>query len=84
MQGDEKARRTVFYEVTASRPSENAQTVEDDITPQTEIADIKAIPHEFSAIDKKVPKLTCEYGDTAYSTFFTAVATPKAATGTSS
>lgn len=79
VQGDEKARRTAFYEVTASRPSENAQTVEDDITPQTETADITAVPHTFGTIDKKVPKLTCHQGETDYENFFEAVVEPKAA-----
>lgn len=79
IEGDVKARRTVLYEVTGSRPSEGGETSEDTIEPNTETMDITAVPHRFETIGKNVPKLTAHEDEASYAGFFTAVVEPKAA-----
>lgn len=85
VEGDESARRTVYYDVTASRPNDDNATAEDTITPGTETIDITITNHEFSigqgssAVTVKVPRTVCHTGDAEYTTFFDAVVLPASA-----
>jgi phi13 family phage major tail protein len=54
--GDAQNRRTVYYDCTASRPSQNAQTIEESKEPQTDTLAITMSPRNT---DKKV-KYTLE------------------------
>lgn len=69
--GDSENRRTVFYNVTASRPSTEANTTEDSIEVQTESVNITCGGHPTTG-DVKASLLST---DTGYSTFFASVYT---------
>ena len=71
VEGDVENRRTVFYNVTASRPSAEASTTEESIEVQTESVDITCGGHPTSG-DVKASLLST---DTGYDTFFTTVYT---------
>lgn len=78
VEGDEKARRAVLYDVEASRSGENANTTQASISPDTKTLNITAVPHVFSDIEKTVPMLYCSEGDSSYANFFSAVVRPTA------
>ncbi len=85
VEGDESARRTVYYDVTASRSNDENSTTEDTITPGTETIDVTIKNHEFtigtgsSAVKIKVPRTVCHAEDSEYATFFSAVVPPASA-----
>lgn len=78
VEGDEKARRIVWYEGEGARPSTSAATTESSITPQTDSIDVTFVPHKFDEIGKNVVKSYCYVGDTEYDDFFKSVVAPKA------
>lgn len=69
--GDVKKSRYVYYNVSVSRPSFEAATVEESIEPQTQTLDMTASQNANGFTRSKV-----EAGETAYDTFFTSVYTP--------
>lgn len=69
--GDESARRHVFYNCTASRPSMAGQTMEESIKPQTETVTISAAPNANG-----YTKASCPSTSAKYDTWFSAVAEP--------
>ena len=71
VEGDVENRRTVFYNVTASRPSAEASTTEESIEVQTESVDITCGGHPTTG-DVKASLLST---DTGYDTFFDSVYT---------
>lgn len=85
VKGDAKARRNAFYNVTAARPSENANTTTDSTNPDTETLNITMIPAQFTsgtganAVTRNVTKASMELGEgnvQAYNSFFAAVYVP--------
>lgn len=72
VQGDSKGRRTCFYNCTASRPNQDAQTTEASKTPNTQTLSIKMMPR---ATDKKVKAVMTlsDTNATAYNSFFESV-----------
>jgi phi13 family phage major tail protein len=76
--GDDKATRHVLYNVNAARPNLESKTKEKNIDPKTESLDITA----SAAEDTKDVKASLKYGDTGYSTFYTAVYLKDAVTNT--
>lgn len=77
--GDEKKTRHVFYNCVASRPDIESSTQEDTIEPNTSTVDITAKSvYVGGAVAENVVKARCLEGDTAYSSFFTAVQLPTA------
>ena len=66
--GDTENRRTVFYKVTASRPSTEAGTTEDSIEVKTETINITCAGNSAGDI-----KATLDQGATGYDTFFSSV-----------
>ena len=73
----------VFYEVTLSRPSQEANTTSDSTDPDTVELDFTAVPHEMTigSSTKKVTKYSMELSDTnkeVYNGWFTEVKTPQA------
>lgn len=68
-QGDEKARRYVFYRCMLTRPSIAGATTEASATPQTDTVNLTISPRPD---DGKI-KAYCDKGSTAYASFFTAV-----------
>lgn len=68
-QGDIKARRHIFFQVTLGRPSFEANTKEDKTDPDTKSLDITLTPIKVG--DDEVTKGAASKGDTAYDTFFT-------------
>lgn len=80
-EGDDKATRHVMYNCKATRPSVGSQTTPDGaIEPQTETITIKCSARPTD----NIVKAKCKDGDSAYSTFFSAVALPSnASTSTS-
>lgn len=75
-EGDKNAVRHVLYNCVASRPDVASTTKNESIEPQTQTISITASTIYVSAVDADIPKGRCVEGDTAYSTFFTAVAQP--------
>lgn len=70
--GDVHARRTILYNVTLGNISFSHSTTEDTKEPQTE-----TLPFTVLGDDKtKLVKATFNYGDTQYSTLFTAPTAP--------
>lgn len=78
-EGDKKARRHVFYNCTAARPSTTGATKEANVTPQTESSAITATSIYIEALDKNVVKSTTEAGGAKYDDWFTSVVLPAAA-----
>jgi len=78
-EGDKKARRHVFYNCTAARPSTTGATKEAKVTPQTESSAITATSIYIEALDKNVVKGTTEAGGAKYEDWFTSVVLPAAA-----
>ena len=78
-----KPQRFVFYSVTLSRPSTEANTMSDSVEPDTLTLDFTAIAQEFSYGTEKRPSVkghitkTTETA-TAYGKFFDAVMPPEA------
>lgn len=73
----------VFYEVTLSRPSQEANTTSDSTDPDTVELNFTAVPHEMpiGTDTKKVTKYSMELSDTnkeVYNGWFTEVKTPSA------
>lgn len=69
VQGDKRGRRTWFYNCTASRSNQEANTKESSVTPATETLTLKAMPR---LSDKEV-KVQLEQNETnteAYNSFF--------------
>lgn len=73
-EGDQSAKRHVFYNCVAARPATAGQTKEESIEPQTESIDITA--SSVYALSKDIIKGSANEGDAAYSTWFTTVALP--------
>lgn len=86
VKGDQKNRRNVFYNVSAARPSSNAQTQEASIDPQTETLSITMIPKQMTVSTgasttetRNITKASMEPSNTntaAYNAFFTTVYLP--------
>ena len=79
MEGDEKARRVVWYETVAGAPGSEDATSEEDPSVATESSEISVIPHTFETLGKNILKMVCHEGDDDYENFFTAVVVPSAA-----
>lgn len=86
VKGDAKNRRNVFYNVSAARPSSNAQTQEASIDPQTETLNVTMIPKSFTseqtglAGSKNITKASMEpsaLNTAAWEAFFTNVYIPQ-------
>ncbi|MBC2722032.1 major tail protein [Desulfosporosinus sp.] len=78
--GDQKNRRFVYFDCTASRPSKEHKTNGDSIEPATDVLSLVIKPMEIGG--KNVVKGTMELSvtnATAYNAFFTAVTIPAAA-----
>lgn len=69
---DDKARRVVYYNCTAQRPSSEANTKEDTITPQTDTLNITMSARATDQAVKAVLPLTADNVE-AYNSFFTQV-----------
>lgn len=76
--GDLKKTRHVFYNCVATRPAVASATQEDTTEPQTETTTITASPIYVTALSKNVVRASCVEGDTAYSSWYTAVTLPTA------
>lgn len=72
VQGDKKGRRICFYNCTASRPNQDANTQENSKTPSTQSLSIKMMPRLSDKNVKVVLPLTDENTET-YNSFFTTV-----------
>lgn len=70
--GDKKNRRVVYYNVTATRPSAEANTTEDTKEPQTDTISVTMAPRTTDKMVKCVMEQT-EDNTTAYDGFFNAV-----------
>ena len=69
---DQKARRVVYYYCTAQRPSSEANTTEDTITPQTDTLNITMSARKTDNAVKAVLPLTDD-NTAAYNAFFDSV-----------
>ena len=74
VKGDAQKRRNLFYNVTATRPSNEYSTTEDSIEPQTEKLEITMIPATIG--DLSITRASCDADSDAYSTWFSAVYEP--------
>lgn len=72
VQGDEKGRRTWFYNCTVARPNQDASTKENTKTPATETLSLKAMPRLSDNAVKACLELN-EDNATAYNGFFSEV-----------
>lgn len=70
--GDKKNRRVVYYNVTAQRPSAEANTTEDTKEPQTDTISLTMAPRTSDKRVKAVMELTDD-NQTAYNGFFSQV-----------
>ena len=70
--GDKKNRRVVYYNVTAQRPSAEANTTEDTKEPQTDTISLTMAPRTTDKKVKCVMELTDDNA-TAYNGFFSNV-----------
>lgn len=85
--GDQAKRRPVYYDCTATRPADAAQTVEDSATPQTDTVTVTAVPVKFEGADGEeiscaravFQKDTCP--EAAWGTFWTTIVEPTFTTG---
>lgn len=78
--GDKEGRRFVDYCCTATRPSAEASTTEDSITPQTDTLSLSTSPFNYLASANGTPQKLSRYyerpGDSNYDNWFSAVAIP--------
>lgn len=79
-EGDDKATRHVFYNVTCNRPSVTGQTTEETIEPQTETVTFTATAIHNATINKDIVKASVGETSSAYTTWTNAVYTPSALT----
>lgn len=70
--GDKTNRRFWYYNVTATRPSNNSQTIEASKTPQTETVDITVAPRSTDKLVRVAMEKTDD-NTTAYNGFFSQV-----------
>ena len=75
VEGDEKARRAVLYNITAERTSTEAKTKEDKVEVSTEKISITATAREDNNYVKATIELT-DSNETAYESFITSVYEP--------
>ena len=75
-EGDESATRHVMYKCSATRPSVSGQTTDEEIEPQTETLTLTATAIHNATLDKDIVKARCASGDSAYSSWFSAVWQP--------
>lgn len=75
-EGDQKAKRHVLYNVTATRPSVSGATTEETIEPQTETVTFTSGSVFDTTLQKDISKASCEVGDAPYNTWFSAVYQP--------
>lgn len=78
-QGDVNATRHVLYNCTAGRASISGSTTEETIEPQTETLNLTVSSVHNTSLDTDIVRASCEYGDTPYNGWFTAVHDPEAA-----
>ena len=76
---DEKARRVVYYNCTAQRPSSEANTIEESIEPQTDTLNITMSARGTDKLVKTVLPLTDDNVET-YNAFFDSVYEPNITT----
>lgn len=76
--GDPKSRRFVYYSCKLSRPSSEANTKEDSVSPDTDTFNFTAIGRSMKVLGETrvISKGVCEPGDAAYAAFFDAVKMP--------
>ena len=78
--GDKEKRRFVDYCCTATRPTAEASTTEDSITPQTDTLSLTTSPFNYLASSNGTPKKLSRYyekpGDSNYDNWFSQVAIP--------
>lgn len=78
VEGDDKSRRSVFYQCTAAKPEREEKTKESNINPTSDVLKITAVPIEVGGIN--TPRATLELSATnatEYNGFFTAVYVPE-------
>lgn len=75
-EGDLAAKRHVMYNCTATRSDITGETKTETIEPQTETINLAATSVYVTALTADVVKGSVNEGDSAYSTFFTAVTLP--------
>ena len=82
--GDAERRRFVDYYCTATRPSAEASTTEDSITPQTDTLSLTTAPMSYKASSSDTARMLSRYDESetgsSYSTWFSAVPVPTEAT----
>jgi len=82
--GDAERRRFVDYYCTATRPSAEASTTEDSITPQTDTLSLTTAPMSYKASSNDTARMLSRYYEaetgSSYSTWFSAVPVPTEAT----
>lgn len=78
--GDKEKRRFVDYCCTATRPTAEASTTEDSITPQTDTLSLTTSPFNYLESSNGTPKKLSRYyekpGDSNYNNWFSQVAIP--------
>lgn len=78
--GDTERRRFVDYYCTATRPSAEASTTEDSITPQTDTLSLTTAPMSYKASSGDTARMLSRYYEaetgSKYSTWFSAVPVP--------
>lgn len=78
--GDVEGRRFVEYCCTATRPSTDAATTEESITPQTDTLSITASPFKYLETENGTARMLSRYyeykGDSNYDNWFSSVAIP--------
>lgn len=77
-EGDANATRHVLYNCAATRPSVTGSTTDEEIEPQTETLELNAVAIHNATLDKDIIKSSAKVGDSAYSTWFSAVYQPVA------
>lgn len=78
-EGDQNATRHVLYNCTATRPSVEGSTTEEEIEPQTETLELTAVSVYNAALDKDITKAKVGADNTAtYNAWFNAVYQPTA------
>lgn len=77
VEGDDKARRFVYYDCTASRPEKEEKTKEKSITPNPDVLKLNIVPLEIGNYDCVKGTLELSATNTAaYNAFFGSVYTP--------